>query len=560
MNKISSILQTVVIFALAPAALAGTLVPLTPDVANSSVPAFGSNVNSPLMDPFAYDCDDPIAVLPQQIYNPGAAGFHGNEADGVPVLASYTFDAPVMMSDSESFVIDLYGRDGANDCCAERDDDLDIELFSGGVGGTVVASFTQQIIPNAAPYHLRLTHRGTDAFDAIRITARDTDNPAGSYFTLMEIRAAVLIDPTDTDEDGLPDAWEMEHNLDHLDDGTTDPVNGPMGDPDDDGLDNLGEFQNGTDPRDADSDDDMLNDGPEVAGAGARPPTDPNNPDTDFDTLTDFVETNTGIFAGASDTGSNPRSADTDMDGAADPDEVRRGTDPSDAMSGNNLALNKTIGFFDAAGLATGFWGGFTPSMMVDGNLTTISHPLNQAAADYYVELDLGEEINVGFIDLTGRAFRDACCTDRLQDVTLVILDSFRNETHRETVAGIVDFTREIDLTATQPRGQFVQIINASGADYGPQIGEIAVYGSAAPLTPFVITGFEFDRTTGDASLTFNSVPGATYSIFGSNSMQEELWSELDDGVDSQGEATTYEFNDLELIGQSRRFYQVRRN
>ena len=31
------------------------------------------------------------------------------------------------------------------------------------------------------------------------------------------------------------DAWEMEHDLDHLDDGSTDPINGATGDPDDDG-------------------------------------------------------------------------------------------------------------------------------------------------------------------------------------------------------------------------------------------------------------------------------------------------------------------------------------
>ena len=535
---------------------AGTVVPLTPDAANTSAPGFGSTLDAALNDPFAYDCENPVAVLPDQVYS-GAAAYHGNEADGAPVFVSYTM-TPVTLAANESFAIDLYGR---NNCCPERDDDFDVELFSGAVGGTLVASFTQQSIPNADPFHLRIEHRGDVAFDAIRITARDADSnpPVGSYFTLQEIRAAVLVDPLDSDGDGLPDEWEMQHNLDHMDDGTTDPVNGAMGNPDDDGLDNLGEFHNGTDPRDANSDDDMLDDGAEVNGAGSRPPTDPNNPDTDFDTLSDFVETNTGVFVGASDTGSNPRSTDTDMDGAGDGDEVRRGSDPSDPESGKNLALNKTIGFFDAAGLGASPWATFPVTRMVDGNVATISHPLDQAAANYYAELDLGEEIAIGFIDLTGRAFADTCCTDRLQDATLVILDAARNEVHREAITGVVDFTREIDLTGVVPRGQFVQIINSSGADYGPQIGEIAVYGSSAPPIDFVITGFEFDTTTGEVTLTFNSVPGANYAVFGSNDMQG-LWSEINDNLDSGGEQTVYNFTDPELVGQPRRFYQVVRN
>jgi len=558
MKKHSIFILGAALLAIVSSALAGTEVPLTADAANSSVPAFTSNLDSPLVDPFAYDCEAPTDVLPQQIYNPGAAGFHGSEPDGAVVLLSYTLD-PVTMGASESFVIDLYGRDGDLDCCAERDDDFDVELFTGGVGGTVVATFEMQSIPNAAPFHLRLTHRGVLPFDAIRITARDTDNPAGSYFTLMEIRAAVLIDPTDTDGDGLPDAWETEHDLDPLDNGTVDPVNGAMGNPDDDGLDNLGEFENDTDPRDADSDDDMLEDGPEVNGAGTRPPTDPNDPDTDGDTLTDFVETNTGVFAGASDTGSNPTSADSDMDGANDADEVRRATDPSDPMSGNNLALGTTVGFFDSAGLATGSWNGFPAGNITDGVLETISHTLDQASTDYYFELDLTEEVSIGYVELSGRGFRDNCCVDRLENATLVILDAARNETHRQVLDGQIQFTSEVDLTATQPRGQFVQVINTGGFDYGPQLGELAIYGSAAPPIAFVITTFEFDTTTGDASLTFNSSPGATYSVFGSNSMQG-VWSEIDDGVDSEGDSTTYDFNDAELVGQVRRFYQVRRN
>jgi len=51
--------------------------------------------------------------------------------------------------------------------------------------------------------------------------------------------------------------------------------------------------------------------------------------DRDEDTLLNGVETGTGIFLGAGDTGSNPALADTDGDGFDDDVEVSAGTDPN---------------------------------------------------------------------------------------------------------------------------------------------------------------------------------------------------------------------------------------
>lgn len=57
----------------------------------------------------------------------------------------------------------------------------------------------------------------------------------------------------DTDRDGLSDEWELSYGLDPL---STNGVNGAEGDLDGDGLSNLGEYLNGTDPSDTDGDTD----------------------------------------------------------------------------------------------------------------------------------------------------------------------------------------------------------------------------------------------------------------------------------------------------------------
>jgi uncharacterized repeat protein (TIGR02543 family) len=58
-------------------------------------------------------------------------------------------------------------------------------------------------------------------------------------------------------------------------------------------------------------------------------PAGPANSDADGDGLIDAVETNTGVFVSASDTGTNPNNADTDGDGLNDGAEVQQGTDPT---------------------------------------------------------------------------------------------------------------------------------------------------------------------------------------------------------------------------------------
>jgi hypothetical protein len=113
----------------------------------------------------------------------------------------------------------------------------------------------------------------------------------------------------DTDADSMPDAWEQLHFGDLTRDGTADE--------DDDGLIDLQEFVNSTDPNNEDSDSDGLNDGDEVNTYG----TEPNDPDTDGDGLTDGEEVNTY--------GTDPNNEDTDGDGVTDKQEIDLGRHPA---------------------------------------------------------------------------------------------------------------------------------------------------------------------------------------------------------------------------------------
>lgn len=103
------------------------------------------------------------------------------------------------------------------------------------------------------------------------------------------IHGIQLVNATlDSDSDGMPDAFEWQHQL------WTSVADATL-DPDGDGLTNLAE---------------MIRE------------TDPHNADTDGDGLSDSVETNTTIWVNAGNTGSNPLLTDTDGDGLTDGAEV----------------------------------------------------------------------------------------------------------------------------------------------------------------------------------------------------------------------------------------------
>ena len=112
-------------------------------------------------------------------------------------------------------------------------------------------------------------------------------------------------DAVDTDGDSVPDYLDADNS------------DGPMADPDGDGLTNAEEVTNGTDPAKADTDGDGIPDGVEINTTH----TDPTKADSDGDGLPDGAEVNT--------THTDPVLADTDGDGLSDGVEVNTThTDP----------------------------------------------------------------------------------------------------------------------------------------------------------------------------------------------------------------------------------------
>lgn len=243
---------------------------------------------------------------------------------------------------------------------------IDSESFyssvtSGALIGTLSATFDQA--PENATFALvggtGDTDNGKFKINGNRLEANGYDFTGLPDDTLLSVRiqatgsspgrTAVL--PVtlrviaDSDSDQIPDKWELEKagNLTDLKGNAAGPGPGAgTGNYDGDTLTDLQEYNistgvsphfAGIDPKMADTDSDGVEDGLEVLGDAIRPPTNPLVADTDKDGLSDGVESNTGIAAGANDSGTNPAKGDSDGDVYTDSFEIERGSNPSDNTS-----------------------------------------------------------------------------------------------------------------------------------------------------------------------------------------------------------------------------------
>jgi len=140
---------------------------------------------------------------------------------------------------------------------------LSVYHFSGSMSYTVSAGGTSATLTHSAAgralYEIAVTFTGTTTLSV---------GPTGTLpYAGFEMAAALLEGgsgppPSDSDGDGLPDAWEMANFA-------TLSAN-PGDDPDGDGASNMAEFNAGTNPNSPDTDGDGYTDGQELA-AGSDP-------------------------------------------------------------------------------------------------------------------------------------------------------------------------------------------------------------------------------------------------------------------------------------------------
>jgi autotransporter-associated beta strand protein len=188
----------------------------------------------------------------------------------------------------------------AND--AEGRDPASYQLHGQGLDGQwVLISSGTLALPGArftaAP---PITFSNTTPCLAYRVTFPLVKNTGENSMQVAEVQLhGTILPANDTDNDQMDDGWEAQYGL-------TVGVNDGAGDLDTDGSSNLQEYQRVTLP---------------------------NNPDTDGDGLYDGVETLTGVWVNASDTGTDPLKPDSDADGYSDKYEVDHGTDPNVAAS-----------------------------------------------------------------------------------------------------------------------------------------------------------------------------------------------------------------------------------
>ena len=205
----------------------------------------------------------------------------------------------------------------------------------------------------------------------VRGTLRATDPHAP-----FERMAEAILFPrwVDADGDGLPDEWERIYGLVV---GTDDSG----ADPDADGLDNLREYQEGTNPVVADTDGDGLLDGFEVDTSR----TDPLHADTDGDGLPDGWEYDHGLDPLVADA-----FEDADGDGVNNRIEFERGTDPG-ARDSDGDGIDDGLELAQRAGFVA-LESGRTSALFDDAALAGIGLRIESTSPEVIVPGSLGSE------------------------------------------------------------------------------------------------------------------------------------------------------------------------
>jgi hypothetical protein len=199
------------------------------------------------------------------------------------------------------------------------------------------------------------------------------------------------------------------------------------------------------------------------------------SPDTDGDGLPDTVESNTGVFVDARDTGTDPAKADTDGDSVDDGTEVKFGTDPNNpavfpVAAIDKYDLNPAVYLIDTT---------------IDANTPTVSNgtPLGFEVAP---ALPTGLTLNPGTGIISG---------------TPTVIVAARDYTVTARFAGNKTATKVLNIEVRGPYVDFTPgkrtlMVNADlGVGFGPDIhGAQPVKFTVSPPLP---EGLVLDEPTG---------------------------------------------------------------
>ena len=113
------------------------------------------------------------------------------------------------------------------------------------------------------------------------------------------------------------------------------------------------------------------------------------------------------------------------------------------------------------------------------------------------------------------------------------------------------------DLPRPSDAYKFIRYAVTRTAIANHQLGEIEYFGTVGNLKPFAITEFTYNQTENSATLTWNSRNRKSYAVDRSSDLAEGSWEELDDGVETQGEFTSFTDRDVSPDA-ARTYYRVR--
>jgi hypothetical protein len=410
--------------------------------------------------------------------------------------------------------------------------------------------------------------------DGIRIIGTDGGAASGGFIGVSEL--AVRGTVSDSDNDGMDDAWERIHGLNV---GTNDSA----GDPDGDGLTNIEEFKANTDPQVADTDGDGLSDGAEIH----QHHTNPLGLDTDADGLSDGVEVNTSH--------TNPLVKDSDGDGFSDGLEVAQGTDPNSSSSipTNIASLGTGILGTKATiddGLETPVFNAGSAENINDGNLTTRVDTFGGGAdTASFVGILWNAPITnpIVSLDLTLATYYDGGwfgpnaagpgANGALSASDYLIEPKVQTTTNRGTnwtdVAATTDYVTALDGHLLPDTGGFPTAATAHFQLAQPQAGlnGIRIIGSEGGTASGGFLGV-FDlavnishasvptgvhlinsaKTSGQMHFEFDTQNGVAYLVQFKNAVNDAVWQPL---TTVQGNGTRAQVNDAESANA--RFYRV---